>query len=520
MADVEPDAKGGAQPSLLVTGRLITLRFIKDALRRRRWLWISVAVLGLVGGIGFHLVIPIKYAASATLYLADPPGSAAGSSAPNDLALLQTAEVGQQAIKLLGEPGLNPLNLLGKTPGVSVSPNIMTITIDGPTTQEAIRRVNAVATAFLSVRYRQYGAQTAAIDSALDQQINALNSQVTSLTNVINGIAPVPSGETLANVVSERAQDSTSILSLQQTVQENQLGQLSTAKGSRVITPGAVTPSRKIKLFGLDGASGLVAGLGLGMGFVLVQAFTSDRLRRREDIADVLGAPVDLSVGRVRIPRTRARTSSRLLHLAEKPTPPIQAIVQHLRSLLPPVGSGQTLLLVAVDDTEVPAVVMATLASRLTASGKTVVLVDLTANKVLGHMFRVHREGRHQVRIGGVNRVILLVPSGEWRTEENESAESAAMPWSSADVVLAVATADPAVGAWHLGHWANKATVLVTAGRSSAQRINGTAELLRAASIGVASAILVNADSYDDSVGLSDSGEPLRSVKLSPPNWT
>jgi hypothetical protein len=94
------------------------------------------------------------------------------------------------------------------------------------------------------------------------------------------------------------------------------------------------------------------------------------------------------------------------------------------------------------------------------------------------------------------------------------------MPWSSADVVLAVATADPAVGAWHLGQWANKATVLVTAGRSSAQRINGTAELLRAASIGVASAILVNADSYDDSVGLSDSGEPLRSVKLSPPNWT
>ena len=38
-------------------------------------------------------------------------------------------------------------------------------------------------------------------------------------------------------------------------------------------------------------------GLVLGMGIVVIQALVSDRLRRRDDIAQALGAPVKLSVG-------------------------------------------------------------------------------------------------------------------------------------------------------------------------------------------------------------------------------
>ncbi len=523
MVDAEPDVDATARLSALMTGRLINLRFAKDALYRSRWLWASIAVLGLICGAGYHFVIPVKYAASTTLYLADPPSSDPAVVSTNDLALLQTTAVGERAIKLLREPGLNPVKLLGKAPGVTVSANVMTITIDGPTQREAIRRVNAVASALLAFRSEQYGAQTEAIDAGLNRQIAGLQSQVTKLTNVINGNGPIPSGETLTNVASDRAQDSAGIISLQQTVQQNQLGQLSVATGSRVITPGTVTSGKKIKIFVLDGASGLVAGLGLGIGIVLVAAFTTDRLRRREDIAAVLGAPVDLSIGRAWLPRVR--TSGRLLRLAEKPTPPVQSIVSYLHKLLLTAESGQTLLVVAVDDVEVPAVVTAALAGRLTAEGKTVVMADLSGDKVLAHMFGVKREGRHQVHIGDIERVILLVPPGEWSMEDNEPVDSTATQWSNADVVLAVATVDPTVGAWHLLRWATTATLVVTAGRSTAQRINGTAELLRAASIGVTSAILVNADTRDDSIGLSDSmGSPLQQpvgalAQSTSPNW-
>jgi hypothetical protein len=73
----------------------------------------------------------------------------------------------------------------------------------------------------------------------------------------------------------------------------------------------------------------------------------------------------------------------------------------------------------------------------------------------------------------------------------------------SADVTLSVANIDPAFGAWHLVRWATRAIMIVAAGRSNAQSISGTAELLRAASINVISSILVDCDEEDDSIGLS-----------------
>jgi hypothetical protein len=89
--------------------------------------------------------------------------------------------------------------------------------------------------------------------------------------------------------------------------------------------------------------------------------------------------------------------------------------------------------------------------------------------------------------------------------------------------VIVVATVDPAVGAGELPRWANSAVVFVTAGKASAQRINGTAELLRAASVGVRSAVLLNADPNDDSIGLinaeqSTAPQPMSAARRPEPS--
>ena len=67
----------------------------------------------------------------------------------------------------------------------------------------------------------------------------------------------------------------------------------------------AATPlaHSRLKPLVLDAAVGLVVGLVLGMGIVVVRALVSDRLRRRDDVAQALGAPVKLSVGAVRLNR-------------------------------------------------------------------------------------------------------------------------------------------------------------------------------------------------------------------------
>ena len=40
-----------------------------------------------------------------------------------------------------------------------------------------------------------------------------------------------------------------------------------------------------------------IIGLVIGMVIVIVRALVSDRLRRRDDIAEAIGAPVKLSIG-------------------------------------------------------------------------------------------------------------------------------------------------------------------------------------------------------------------------------
>ena len=113
-SDFDPVVK--PQPVNLVSGRVVSLRFIAAALRRRRLL-LGLALLGLLVGFSYHLVFPEQYSATATLYLVHPPGSDQTVGAANDLAMLQTAAVGKRAITLLGEHDLARHNFLARHQG-------------------------------------------------------------------------------------------------------------------------------------------------------------------------------------------------------------------------------------------------------------------------------------------------------------------------------------------------------------------------------------------------------------------
>ncbi|MFZ0171869.1 MAG: hypothetical protein WAL04_09335, partial [Acidimicrobiales bacterium] len=52
-----------------------------------------------------------------------------------------------------------------------------------------------------------------------------------------------------------------------------------------------------------------------------------------------------------------------------------------------------------------------------------------------------------------------------------------------------------------LAEWASEAVVVVTAGRSSATRLRGVAEMLRGAELPIASVVLVGADHNDGTLG-------------------
>lgn len=516
-----------ADQTLVLSGKLVSFRYLGGALRRRRRFWLALGLVGLVIGGAFHVVVPRKYSATATLYLAHAPGTDDAVGISNDLALVNNSAVAQKAIATLDEPSLNPATFLGKTPAKSVSDNVIIITMEGPSYTEAVNRVNAVTSAYLSFRSEQYTAQNNSIVDELNKEIGVLQSQVTGLSGSINNADL--SSDQLSQLVAERSQDQTEITNLQQTQQTDQLGMVAAIRGSRVLTPGTAVYHSTVKLYAVDALAGLGAGLVIGVALVSLQALLSDRVRRREDLASLVGAPVEVStvpIRRSRLSRMRSVTNggpAEFSAVVQHPDPELAPLIRYFGGLVS--GDGpRSLLVVAVDDLNLPSVALSAVAASSAAAGKKVVLVDLTADRVFEPLTDPAGKPVQRVEIVPNVSITLFVPARDLGPEDDRAAwELSAERWQRSDVILALATVDIGRGAGHLRNW-DKAVVSATTGYSTPQRISGTAELLRASGVAVASAVLLSADADDDSVGRGQTANPwtaspLGDVVSIPPSW-
>ena len=88
--------------------------------------------------------------------------------------------------------------------------------------------------------------------------------------------------------------------------------------------------------------------------------------------------------------------------------------------------------------------------------------------------------------------------------------------YASADLLLTIATLDPANGAEHLATWTTDVVVVTTAGRSATPTLKSTGEMIRLAGMRLVSAVLVGADKADDSLGATPASPGLRRRLLKP----
>jgi hypothetical protein len=77
----------------------------------------------------------------------------------------------------------------------------------------------------------------------------------------------------------------------------------------------------------------------------------------------------------------------------------------------------------------------------------------------------------------------------------------------SANLLLTLTSLDPSLGGEHLATWATDAVAIVTAGKSSWTRINAVGEMVRLSGTHLASAVLVGADSADETLGMTPTPE-------------
>ena len=431
-----------------------------------------------------------------------------------DANLAQSQTVAGQAVKQLGLH--QTVSSFQAAYSVAIiSDTVLTFNVGAPTSAEAVRRASALATAFLQYRAQYMRAQYQQLVTELDQQYNAAQQQLNSINAQISQLGSQSSSPAqqakLNSLLTQR--------SAQNQIVQYATGTKATAKtstntviaDSEVLNSATPIPRSKIKSAGLYVVGGFFGGLAVGLAIVVISALVSDRLRRRDDIAAALGAPVRLSVGGLRRrcwwPGLPRRSAKRKLDM--------RRVVAHLQALVPGSSRGPArLAVVAVDDPPVVAQAVVSMAGSCAGKGQHVVVADLSGGAQLARLLATTEPGVHAVRWNGVQFTLAfpasddVAPVGPWQgptspVATTQPSEAIVEACASADLLVVLVTLDPAFGGDHLATWVTDVVAVVTAGKSSVERVRGVGEMIRLAGLRVDSAILIGADKGDESLGVA-----------------
>ena len=501
-------------------GGLVSLGFFTDALRRGARVWCLTAVLGLALGAGLYLKYPPAYHAATTVLLvySNPEGSPE-IEVQTEQTVAQSWTVAEHVVQQLKLP--ESAASFQKTYTVTiVTDNVLTINVGARTSAAAVQRASALATAYLQYRAQNAWTQERLLSAQLDQQYTAAQQRLNALDAQINQIPVLPGGapaqkvqyDTLQTQIEQQKQVIAYVTSAKSTALTDTNSMVT---GSYVLDGATALPRSHIK--GPVGyfAGGLIGGLVIGMGGVIVAALLSSRLRRRDDVAAAMGAPVRLSVG----PLRRRHWPPTVRPRAAKRNRDMRRVVGYLQRAVP--GSSRdpaSLAVVAVDDAQVVAQVVASLAASCVSQGKQVVVADLSKDAHLARLLGISHPGVYPVRQNGADLIAVLpereevapigpVPGSASPAMQAQADAALVTACSSADLLLTLAVLDPALGGDHLGTWATSAVALVTAGKSSAEKIHSVGEMVRLAGARLDSVVLIGADKKDDSLGVLDPAE-------------
>ena len=482
-------------------GQMIGLRSLWATIRRNRRFWLTTGLLGLIVGASLPLVLPHKSTAETDLYVAQTAGENPAQAMADNVSLLQTNAVAKQAVST-SRLNVSPSALLSRYSGLPLSDNIMSIKFNGASQSEAIAGAKAVAQAFLTVQARELRLQTNVLVSGLQSEISSLNSAIGNLNSQVNSLATGSSTAStqttnqITTLVNQRSADQSQVSQLQAQMQQARLNEQSVNNVSRVLDPAAVGPASTKKVV-LEGAlSGLIVGLAVGLVALIFGSLLSERALDRATVAEALGAPVELSLGRYRPPRVMRK--GRLVRRLQTPSPALRMIERRLRARLES-APGSTLAVVTVGTAEPAALAVGALALALASEGRSVVVVDAGDDRVLASVLGVSAAAETMETFpipvdGGPPVRVFVAP-------EDPAEVAKKPPPDDADVVLVLTSLDPAFGTEQLASWVTDAVLVLSARGVNVTRLQVSQEILREEGISLRSVILLDADVEDDSSG-------------------
>jgi len=496
-----PSDSPGSQPSAVYPGTIVDLRALRAPLRRRRRLWISTGVLGLLIGLCIGLVSAPGYSATASVLILQE-GLGAQTIA-TDVAAIQSDAVARQVLLDLHAHS-TPEQLLSRYTAVFLSDNVLQLTLMAPTAATAMSESNTVIAAYLRFRAQQLNDRIKVVQQVLGAQITELSNQVDSLSKAVDASSSGGdsssggSSQSLSGLEAERSQAVLQQWQLQQSMQSQVASLQTDIESSGALGEAVLIHRSHLKPLLTDALSGLVGGLVFGMGFVVVAELASDNLRRRRDIAQALAVPVELSLPA--FPRPSWIPLALLRGRLARPGRYATEMSRFLEAKLPASGS-HGLAVISVGSDKAVALALAHLSASLARHDRRVAITDLTSSKLLARLLSSSGEGPSSNGAHGEPAPVgVLAPGTEGSVDAAASQAGGTYPPRGTPVVpcvLVVATLDPKRGADEASGLADRAVVVVRAGAATADALRAQGEMIRAARMVLDSAVLVGADEHD-----------------------
>ncbi|MGW0908729.1 Wzz/FepE/Etk N-terminal domain-containing protein [Streptomyces sp. NPDC002853] len=356
---------------------LLNLQALVVSVRRRRRLWCSLALIGLLIGAALAVLRPPPPAAMAKVLVAhqDDQPNDTGTLIRTDVEVLQTTRIADKALKSL-KSSVKPEDFLQDYRGTGVTNNLLQIDVTGDSDAEAVARAKALADAFIADHVRRMQESAKAEAKALRDQRDRMRKELARVNESIGDRAPgtdetdPESSASMESLFARRAELTSRIADFDQRAEDARVGTPRIIAGTQIVDdPRAVrhsVPRAAVTSAGI----GLALGLVLGLAVAAVASVVADRPVLRREIAANLGASVIAELRRVhrrpvklwQLRRTRA-ARERL----------VSTLARTVRD------SGESVSLLELGCAHSTSVIALDLAKALAADGPVVVIDDLPA---------------------------------------------------------------------------------------------------------------------------------------------
>ena len=274
----------------------LDIRSMVHAVRRRWWIVVVGAIVGLVLGVLVSRVIEEEFEAQTQVIVDHPDGSRADDEIATQAEAAHDAQVAVPAAEALGLPLGDVEKLLEDYRVDDLTNELLAFVATAPTGEEAAAYADALADQYVDAR-RAVDTEARARDTArLTDRVDDLETRIDDLEQQLLGVPLTPAGEPEPRLVGLLQSELTRLNSQHDAaladlvVLESERGDQTRVLSRALVPTSPTTPGTAPYL-----AMGLLAGLVLAISGVVFGEMIGQKARRRDDIASAAGAPVLVS---------------------------------------------------------------------------------------------------------------------------------------------------------------------------------------------------------------------------------